>query len=64
MLSTVQFSSFADFINMGGYAFNVWAVYGFFAVFFLVNLWFPLLKRKKIIRNLKRARQRQSQDQR
>jgi heme exporter protein D len=33
MLSTVQFSSFADFINMGGYAFNVWAVYGLFAVF-------------------------------
>lgn len=63
MLSTVQFSSFADFINMGGYAFNVWAVYGLFAVFLVVNLWFPLLKRKKIIRNLKRARQRQSQDQ-
>ena len=64
MLSTVQFSSFADFINMGGYAFNVWAVYGLFAVFLVVNLWFPLLKRKKIIRNLKRDRQRQSQDQR
>ena len=64
MLSTVQFSSFADFINMGGYAFNVWAVYGLFAVFLVVNLWFPLLKRKKIIRNLKRARQRHSQDQR
>ena len=64
MLSTVQFSSFADFINMGGYAFNVWAVYGLFAVFLVVNLWFPLLKRKKIIRNIKRARQRQSQDQR
>ena len=64
MLSTVQFSSFADFINMGGYAFNVWAVYGLFAVFLVVNLLFPLLKRKKIIRNLKRARQRQSQDQR
>ena len=62
MLSTVQFSSFADFINMGGYAFNVWAVYGLFAVFLVVNLWFPLLKRKKIIRNLKRAQQRQSQD--
>ena len=64
MLSTVEFSSFADFINMGGYAFNVWAVYGLFAVFLVVHLWFPLLKRKKIIRNLKRARQRQSQDQR
>ena len=64
MLSTVQFSSFADFINMGGYAFNVWAVYGLFAGFLVGNLWFPLLKRKKIIPNLKRARQRQSQDQR
>ena len=64
MLSAVQFSSFADFIDMGGYAFNVWAVYALFAVFLVVNLWFPLVKRKRIIRNLKRARQRQPQDQR
>lgn len=64
MLSTVQFSSFADFIDMGGYALNVWAVYGLFAIFLVANLWLPLLKRKKIIRNLKRARQGQLQDQR
>ena len=64
LLNAIQFESWAEFVDMGGYAFNVWAVYGLFAVFLVVNLWFPLLKRKKIIRNLKRARQRQSQDQR
>jgi heme exporter protein D len=63
MLSTIQFSSFSDFIDMGGYAFNVWAVYGLFAIFLVANLWLPLIKRKSIIRNLKRARKRQLQDQ-
>jgi heme exporter protein CcmD len=48
---------------MGGYAFNVWAVYGLFAIFLVANLWLPLKKRKSIIRNLKRARKRQLQDQ-
>ncbi|MED5412760.1 MAG: heme exporter protein CcmD [Pseudomonadota bacterium] len=39
---------------MGGYAFNVWSVYALFFMFFFINLYFPLLKRKKIIREQKR----------
>lgn len=56
MLSTVQFSSFWDFIDMGGYALNVWGVYGLFAIFLIANLWLPLLNRRKVIRDLKRVR--------
>lgn len=50
----MQFSSFQEFIQMGGYAFNVWSVYGMFAVFLAVNLLGPLRRNKQIIRELKR----------
>lgn len=54
MLDAIQFSSFAEFIDMGGYGFNVWSVYALFAVFIAVNLIMPLRKKEKIIRQLKR----------
>ena len=54
MLDAIQFSSFADFIDMGGYGFNVWSVYAIFAVFIAVNLILPLRRKGKIIRQLKR----------
>lgn len=54
MLDAIQFSSFAEFIDMGGYGFNVWSVYALFAVFIAVNLILPLRKKDKIIRQLKR----------
>ncbi|MBL4574357.1 MAG: heme exporter protein CcmD [Gammaproteobacteria bacterium] len=54
MLDAIQFSSFAEFVDMGGYGFNVWAVYGLFAVFVAINLILPLRKKQKIIRQLKR----------
>jgi len=54
MFEAIQFSSFSEFINMGGYAFNVWTVYGLFAVFVAVNLYFPLRQKKQIIREQKR----------
>ena len=50
----MQFSSFQEFIQMGGYAFNVWSVYGMFVIFLAVNLLGPLRKNKRIIRELKR----------
>ena len=50
----MQFSNFQEFIEMGGYAFNVWSVYGMFLIFLTVNLYGPLRKNKQIIRNLKR----------
>ncbi|MEQ8314704.1 MAG: heme exporter protein CcmD [Gammaproteobacteria bacterium] len=54
MLEAIQFSSFSEFINMGGYGFNVWSVYGIFAVFIVANLVAPLRKRKQIVKDLKR----------
>ena len=52
MLEGIQFSSFAEFVNMGGYAFNVWSVYFLFGVFLLVNLAGPLHRKKRILREL------------
>ena len=54
MLEALQFSSFSEFIEMGGYGFNVWSVYGLFAIFVAVNLILPMRKRKQIIREQKR----------
>ena len=50
----MQFSNFQEFIEMGGYAFNVWTVYGMFLIFLTVNLYGPLRKNRLIIRDLKR----------
>jgi heme exporter protein CcmD len=54
MFESIQFSSFGDFVEMGGYAFNVWSVYALFLLFFFINLYFPMLKRKQIMREKKR----------
>lgn len=54
MFETIQFTSVNEFFEMGGYAFNVWSVYALFALFFFINLYFPLVKRKQIIREQKR----------
>lgn len=54
MIEAIQFDSFAEFLDMGGYAFNVWAVYALFAIFLVFNLVAPQLKRKRILRDLKR----------
>lgn len=52
----IQFSSFQEFIDMGGYAFNVWSVYALFAVFLTANLVLPLRRKKQLLRELKRRR--------
>ena len=54
MIETIQFSSLGEFFDMGGYAFNVWSVYALFFLFLFINLYFPLLKRKRIMREQKR----------
>ncbi len=50
MFEAIQFSSISEFFSMGGYAFNVWSVYVLFIFFFFVNLYFPLLRKKQIMR--------------
>lgn len=54
MLDSIQFNSFSEFLDMGGYAFNVWSVYLLFVIFVTVNLLGPLRSKKQIIRQLKR----------
>lgn len=54
MIEGIQFSSFSEFLSMGGYGFNVWAVYFLFAVFLTVNLLGPLRSRKRLIKELQR----------
>lgn len=61
MIDAIEFSSFSEFLNMGGYGFNVWAVYGLFAVFIAANLLAPVLKRKAILKEQgRRLRQQES----
>jgi heme exporter protein D len=54
MLDAIQFSSWAEFIDMGGYGFNVWSVYALFVILVVVNLILPWRKKQKIVRQLKR----------
>jgi heme exporter protein D len=54
LLNAIQFDSWAEFVDMGGYAFNVWAVYGLFVVFIAVNIIVPLQRRKALLRDLRR----------
>ena len=54
LLNAIQFDSWAEFVDMGGYAFNVWAVYGLFVVFIAVNIIVPLQRRKTLLRDLSR----------
>ena len=54
ILNAIQFDSWAEFVDMGGYAFNVWAVYGLFVVFIAVNIIAPLQRRKTLLRDLRR----------
>lgn len=50
----IQFDSIQEFIEMGGYAANVWSVYAMFAVFLAANLLWPLRKKKHLMREIKR----------
>ena len=54
MIDGIQFSSFGEFLSMGGYAFNVWSVYFLFAVFLAVNLLGPVRSRKRLLKELQR----------
>ena len=53
MFEAIQFSSLREFFEMGGYAFNVWSVYAIFGVFVGVNTFLPIIRREKIIKELK-----------
>ena len=52
MVQAIQFSSFKEFFDMGGYAFNVWSVYLIFAIFIAINIILPIIRREKRIKGL------------
>lgn len=62
MFDSIQFSSITEFLEMGGYAFNVWTVYALFVVFFLINIYHPLQRKKQILKEQKRRLQRNIDD--
>ncbi len=54
MIDGLQFNSLAEFLAMGGYAFNVWSVYALFALFLTANLLLPLRRHRRILRERRR----------
>ena len=60
-MPTLQFSSVAEFLQMGIYTFHVWSVYLLFAVFIGYNLLAPRIQRKQFIREQKRRAARDAE---
>jgi heme exporter protein D len=56
----IQFDSFSDFLDMGGYAFYVWSAYLFCAVVFGMNLYLALRGRRQVLKVLKARMQREA----
>jgi heme exporter protein D len=56
--------NWAEFFNMGGYAFFVWTSYALTFFIVVANIVSPLMQRKKIIARIKRAVKRESLDSR
>jgi len=50
-----MWNSFADFINMGGYAFYVWSSYGVTVLFIVVEILLVMRKKKSLIKRIARA---------
>ena len=52
--------NWAEFFDMGGYAFFVWTSYGLFFITIAANVISPILQRRKIVAQIKRAIKRES----
>ncbi|GLP97715.1 heme exporter protein CcmD [Paraferrimonas sedimenticola] len=55
----MQFDSFADFINMGGYAFYVWLAYGVTATALAILIAHSLKKKSKVLKEIGQKIQRE-----
>lgn len=53
------FDSFSDFIHMNGHGAFVWSCYGVTAVIIAQNFIAPVLKRKKVIKDIERQLRRE-----
>lgn len=56
----MQFNSFADFINMGGYGFYVWLSYGLTALLLALLIYSSISKHKDTIKQIAQRQQRES----
>lgn len=59
----MAFSSFSEFLNMGGYAFYVWLAYGISLLSVLLLIIDSINKRKKIFSNVSKRLQREQRIQ-
>ncbi len=56
----MRFDSLDAFLHMDGHGLFIWAAYGITFIVLLLNLWWPLLVRTRIIRSGKAQAARQS----
>ncbi len=52
--------NWAEFFDMGGYAFFVWTSYGVTFIVMLANIISPIMQRRKVISRIKRAIKREN----
>ena len=57
----MSFSSFSEFLSMGGHGLYVWLSYAIGLIVILVNLAAPLMERSRLIAQLKRRFKREKQ---
>lgn len=57
----MSFSSFSEFLSMGGHGLYVWLSYALGLIVILINLAAPLIERGQLIAQLKRRLQREKQ---
>lgn len=55
----MQFNSFSEFINMGGYGFYVWLSFGVSALLLVILLFSSKAGHQKIINNIAKQKQRE-----
>ncbi|GAA3900221.1 hypothetical protein GCM10022228_08360 [Halomonas cibimaris] len=59
----MAFTSFADFIAMGGHAPYVWSAWGVTLFLLLASVWHARLERRQLIKGLKRRDRREQTHQ-
>jgi len=55
---TISFSSFGEFLRMGGYAFYVWTAYGIVVIVLIGNLVAASRRRRRLLKELERGARR------
>lgn len=55
----MQFNSFSDFINMGGYAFYVWLSFGISAILLVALIIISHRQQKNLIKHIDKQQKRQ-----